>query len=181
MSFIINNVTHISRSVDTSTGEILNQKEYSVTYWDDEKGYLFWRSKTAVKSFDGFDLPGNLKDYEVAKLYRLSKRIYKNSNMIMYRSGNVMKAMQIDNIAKYLDMSDRQAKLFINNMIARRIIARAEVKLGDDVQVQYYMNPLFFFSGRWLSLNLYLLFKNDLDFLLPNWVVSRFNDSEIKR
>ena len=60
MSFIINNVTHISRSVDTSTGEILNQKEYSVTYWDDEKGYLFWRSKTAVKSFDGFDLPGSI-------------------------------------------------------------------------------------------------------------------------
>jgi len=103
----VSEIKHITRSVDSLTGQIISRNEYSINYWDDEKGYLFWRNKAATKSFEGMDLPDNLKDYEVAKLYRLS-RIYKSSNMIMYRSGNVMKAMQNEQIAKYLCMSDRQ-------------------------------------------------------------------------
>lgn len=169
-------IKHITRSVDSLTGQIISRNEYSINYWDDEKGYLFWRNKAATKSFEGMDLPDDLKDYEVAMLYRLSKRIYKNSNMIMYRSGNVMKAMQIEHIAKYLCMSDRQVKTFMRNMISRKIIARADVKIGNDVQVQYYINPMFFFSGKWLSLNLYLLFKKELDCYLPVWVIGRFNE-----
>ncbi|MBP2631565.1 MAG: hypothetical protein H6Q70_2193 [Firmicutes bacterium] len=160
-------IKHITRSVDSVTGQIISRNEYSI---NDEKGYLFWRNKAATKSFESMDLPNDLKDYEVAKLYRL------NSNMIMYRSGNVMKAMQIEHIGKYLCMSDRQVKTFMRNMIARKIIARADVKIGNDVQVQYYINPMFFFSGKWLSLNLYLLFKKELDCYLPVWVISRFNE-----
>lgn len=169
-------IKHITRSIDSVTGQIISRNEYSINYWDDERGYLFWRNRAATKSFEGMDLPNDLKDYEVAKLYRLSKRIYKNSNMIMYRSGNVMKAMQIDHVAKYLNMSDRQVKTFMRNMIARKIIARVEVKISNDVQVQYYMNPMFFFSGKWLNVNLYLLFKKELDCYLPSWVIDRFNE-----
>ena len=52
-------------------------------------------------------------------------------------------------------------------------------KTCSEKQVQYYMNPIYFFNGKWLSLNLYLLFKVDLDGVLPEWARWKFNDVEL--
>jgi len=63
-------------------------------------------------------------------------------------------------------------------MIHMQILAKAVIDIGSEKQVQYYMNPIYFFYGKWLSLNLYLLFKMDLDGVLPEWVRRKFNDVE---
>ena len=89
--------------------------------------------------------------------------------------------MEIKHVAKAINMSERCCTIFINKMIRKRILAKAIVEIGDVRQIQFYMNPIYFFNGKWLSLNLYLLFKSDLDFLLPEWVKLKFNDSDIKR
>ena len=101
--------------------------------------------------------------------------------MLAYRTGNNIRAMEIKHIAKAIYMSERCCTIFINKMIRKRILAKAIVEIGNVRQIQFYMNPIYFFNGKWLSLNLYLLFKSDLDFLLPEWVKLKFNDSDIKR
>jgi len=64
-------------------------------------------------------------------------------------------------------------------MIRMRILAKVVIDIGSETQVQYYMNPIYFFNEKWLSLNLYLLFKVDVDGVLPEWVRWKFNDVEL--
>ena len=174
-------LVYINTTVDSVTGEVKSKKIKKKVYFDEQQGYLFFSQKNGARTFDGIDLPEDLSDSEIAKLYRLSRKIYKNSNMLAYRTGNNIRAMEIKHIAKAVNMSERCCTIFINKMIRKRILAKAIVEIGDVRQIQFYMNPIYFFNGKWLSLNLYLLFKSDLDFLLPEWVKLKFNDSDIKR
>lgn len=83
--------------------------------------------------------------------------------------------MSCSKIADYLSISQRQAANFLGKMIDRRIIGKVRVQIGDCVETQYYINPIYFFNGKWLNYNLYFLFKKDLDGLLPEWVKLKFN------
>ena len=167
--------TFITTEINTDTGEVKKKNEFSFRYFDDEKGYLFWLNKESVKTFKGFALPKDLTESETARIYRLSMVTHKNSNLICYRSGNVIRAMNIKAIAGYLNISYRQAVAFINRMISRRIIGKVKVTIGNQDEIQYYLNPIFFFNGKWLNCNLYFLFKTDLDAFLPSWVKEKFN------
>ena len=76
-------------------------------------------------------------------------------------------------------MSERCAVIFVNKMIRMRIFAKDVIDIGSEKQVQYCMNPIYFFNEKWLSLNLYLLFKVDLKEGLAVGVRKRFNDVEL--
>ena len=156
-------------------GEILKSCERRVKYFDVDSGYLFWLNKEAIKVFKGCGLPENLTECETARVYRLSLTAHKGSNLISYRSGNVIKGMSIDKISEYLGITSRQAAAFVNKMIYNRIIGKVKVRIGRNVETQYYINPIYFFNGKWLSYNLYFLFKRDLDGILPEWVKNKFN------
>lgn len=174
-----NGLVYINTAVDPETGEIKQKNVQRKVYFDEQNGYLFFSQKNGARTFDGIDLPDTLTDFDIAKLYRLSRRIYRNSNLLTYRTGNNIKPMQIMQIARLLHMSERCAVIFVNKMIRMRILAKAVIDIGSEKQVQYYMNPIYFFNGKWLSLNLYLLFKVDLDGVLPDWVRQKFNDVEL--
>lgn len=167
--------TYQKSEIDSNTGAVLWTKEHTVKYFDDENGYLFWLNKEAVKTFKGFGLPSSLPETDTARVYRLSLVTHKGSNLICYRSGNVVKAMSCRKIADYLSISQRQASSFLNKMIERRIIGKVKVQIGENVETQYYINPIYFFNGKWLNYNLYFIFKKDLDGLLPEWVKAKFN------
>lgn len=166
--------TFLQTEID-GNGTVLNQKRQTVRYFDEEKGYLFWLNKETVRTFKGFGLPTTLTESETARLYRLSLTMHKGSNLICYRSGNANKAMNLKKIAEYLNITPRQAASFINQMICKRILGRVKVRIGKTEERQYYMNPIFFFNGKWLNVNLYFLFKKDLDGILPEWVKERFS------
>ena len=163
-------------SIETDgSGNVLKQTSRRIKYFDDEAGYLFRLNKEAIKTFKGCGLPSDLGEVETARVYRLSLVTHKGSNLICYRSGNVIKAMDNERIAKYLEVSERQASRFVNRMIEKRIIGKVRVRIGHRTETQYYVNPIYFFNGKWLSYNLYFLFKRDLDGILPEWVKERFN------
>lgn len=166
--------TFLKQEIDEK-GRILKQQSHSVKYFDDDNGYLFWLNKEHIKSFKGFGLPEILSETETARVYRLSLVTHKNSNLICYRSGNVIKPMGVDKIAAYLNISQRQAAGFLRKMIGWRIIGRVRVQIGGTYETQYYINPIYFFNGKWLNYNLYFIFKKDLDGILPEWVKMRFN------
>lgn len=156
----------------------LVKEEYKVfKFFDDDKGYLFRARKESVRLFKGCDLPKELSDSDVARMYRLSLMTQKESNLICYRSGNALKPMTKTYMARYLDASERQVTAFLNRMIKQRIIGRVKVRVGMDVQVHYYINPIYFFNGKWLNHNLYWIFRKDLDAFLPAWVKERFSEA----
>lgn len=165
------------RQIDADTGEILfsSQSISRFKYFDEEKGYLFWPNKQAVKMHKGFSLPDDLSDSDVARTYRLSLATHTNSNLICYRSDKSIKPMQLKVMSRYLGTSLRQTVAFVNRMIARHIIGKVKVTVGNGSEIQYYLNPIYFFNGKWLNCNLYLLFKTDLDAFLPEWVKAAFD------
>jgi len=172
----------INTQVDADSGEVIWQHEQVQTYryFDEEKGYLFKLNQESIKTFPGCGLPEDLTESETARLYRLSLTMHKGSNLLCYRSGNVTKAMNTAKIAGYLRLSIRRTLLFLQHMIQRRIIGRVKVKIGNSQETQYYLNPLYFFCGKWLNVNLYFLFRRDLDRVLPKWVIQKFSEMEAK-
>lgn len=170
----------INAKIDADSGEVLSKSEQvqNYKYFDPEKGYLFKLNQESIKTFPGYGLPEELTEAETARLYRLSLTMHKGSNLLCYRSGNVNKAMNTAKIAAYLRLSPRRTYLFLQNMIHRRIIGRVKVKIGNSQETQYYLNPIYFFCGKWLNVNLYFLFRRDLDKLLPQWVIKEFSEME---
>lgn len=164
-----------------NAGRMIKSNKKTITYFDDEQGYLFRLNKEAIKVFRGCGLPRYLTESETARIYRLSLTMHKGSNLVCYRSGNVVKSMNIARMAHYLYISDRQATTFVNRMIDRRIIGKVTVSVGNSSDIQYYINPIYFFAGKWLNYNLYFLFKADLDQILPNWVKEKFNQDLVRK
>lgn len=157
-------------------GNLIRENRAQFKFFDLDKGYLFRMNKETVRLFKGCDLPKELSDSDVARVYRLAMMMQAESNLICYRSGNALKPMSRAYMARYLDASERQVTAFLNRMIKARIIGKVKVRVGSDVQVQYYINPIYFFNGKWLNHNLYWIFRRDLDAFLPAWVKERFSD-----
>ena len=167
--------TFVNAEIDGSTGKIVRQKGTTIRYFDEEQGYLFWPNKDSIKIFKNYSLPSDLTDSEIARVYRLSMVLQKGSNLISRRSGNAIKSMDTNKIANYLGISVRQATIFLAKMINRGIIGKITVKIGCSDECRYYINPIYFFCGKWLTYELYSLFKKDLDGIIPDWVKTKFN------
>ena len=162
------------RFIDEQTGEVTTQASNRVVYIDSERGYLFFLNKNKIVSFEGFDLPDDLSNIETGMMYRLAKKTHHATNLISYESHNRIKPATISTMCKYLDLSERRGKIFVNKMIKKRIIGRINVRIGDDTVTQYYINPIYFMNGKWLNANLYFLFQEDLDRVLPEYAKEFF-------
>jgi hypothetical protein len=142
--------------------------------FDDEKGYLFWTQKHGVKQFSDVPFPIEMTDAEIGTITRLAKCIYKDSNMLAYRGNGGIKPHSMKTIAKELNVTDRQAERFIKKMIELEVMAKGKFEIGGTVEVHYYISPIYFFSGKRINNTLYVLFRNQLDAVLPAWVRARF-------
>ena len=186
--------------IDPESGEILKKKEFtSASKFDLEKGYCFINPLQKGNKIVMSDLPSCITDAEAGKLLKLFRYAAPNSNLLMFRSGNINKAMQKEHIAKILGLSARSCSRFLNRMLKLNIIAKREiftvsknksssrsdyepvfqskfVRLNQNAtEENYFFSPVYFFAGNWLSYDLYILFRNDLDKMLPVWVISKFN------
>ena len=168
----------INTQIDAESGQVLSKSEQlqNYKYFDPEKGYLFQPNRDSIKTFPGCGLPDDLTETETARLYRLSLAMHKDSNLLCYVSRNTAKPMNTSKIAAYLRLSPRRTALFLQRMIQRRIIGRVRVRIGNSRETQYYINPIYFFCGKWLNVNLYFLFRRDLDKMLPQYVIQKFGE-----
>jgi len=73
-------------------------------------------------------------------------------------------------------LCERNTKDFVKRMIDLGIMAKAIVNSNEQIDVQYYLNPLYFLSSKYLSPGLYMLFRKQLDDHLPQWVIKKFNE-----
>lgn len=164
-----------TKYIDEKTGELIMGKKQRVgERFDPEKGYLFRNQKHGFKQFDDIAFPDSLTDSEIGKLTRLAKNIYRDSNLLAYRGNGGIKPHTPETISKIISLGQRQTQRFLSKMINLGVIARCRVEVGEKKEIHYYMNPLYFFSGNRVNLNLYLLFRNQLDPYIPGWAKNLF-------
>lgn len=157
---------------DTNTGERLseNKKRFEVF---NEDGFLFWANKYFRKQFADV----NLSDYvgtgeDFRRVHILAEKIYKNTNTISIRvSTRKVRPADIEDISKLINLNIRGTREFLMRMVRYHIIALRVDRVGDTVSEKYVINPIFFFSAKRLSPDLYFLFQESLDsYLHPNTI-----------
>lgn len=164
-----------TKYIDEKTGEIRHGRvQYIDAAFDEEKGYLFWNRKKFAKTFQDIDYPDDLSMIDRGRLATLAKKIYSNTNMLGYRGNGGVRPYDIEGIGRLVGLKRSQSYSFVNRMIEMRTLKAVPVQFGDRTETQYYMNPVYFFSSNRLSLNLYLLFREELDAVIPDWVKREF-------
>ncbi len=142
-------------------------KEWQDARFNDEFGYHYWLNEVPVRIFPACGLP-KITKAEKANLYDCALLMEAETNMLSYRcNDNWYKPLTIPMLAQRLELSERQTYRFLSSMYEKRIMASEQGRI--------YMNPCYFFRGRYLSYHLFRLFETDLRSILPQWVVDRYD------
>ena len=173
-----------TRRIEESTGEIKSTKvRHIAAAWDEERGYLFWARKSFAKSFIDVPFPRGMSHAEIGKLAILAKHIWSTSNMLGYRGSGGAKPYTAEQMGRIIGLKEYQASAFVRKLIHLGVVARVEIQIGKDKEqreIQYYLNPIYFFSSNRIPLNLYLIFRKQLDKVLPGWVKEEFGKQNVK-
>lgn len=167
------------REIDQGTGEVIaaGQRKKWFSNFRDSKGYLFKPQAHFVRVFTGIKLPKEIKSKDAYRLYLLIDRLENGTNRLIYRSDHTNRSMHISHIAAYLGIAYASASRFVSRMIRAGVMARGKVKVGHETNVAYYFNPLYYIRGKWLTYELYTLFQDQLDPVLPTWVKRKFAEA----
>lgn len=140
------------------------------------RGYRVPSHKAGVMS-SKLPFPKDMSDNEIGKMARLAKLMIADSNMLGYRARTGIKAYTQEQIIEIIGLSHKRGREFIDKMIKLRVMEKTIRIMGDLEQEEYYINPAYFFAGKRISLNLYLLFRESLDPVIPAWVKREFMES----
>jgi hypothetical protein len=159
-------------------GEIISEGARIFKVFDDEKGYLFRAKNFFVRTFSDIKLSEVVKNKtDFANLHILSENIYKDTNMIAVRENGNIRPATVNDIGSLIGLCDRRAKDFVDRMMQKGIIAKLIVNSEERVELQYYLNPLFFMSNKYLSPQLFVLFREQLKPFLKEWAWKALNDA----
>lgn len=109
------------------------------------------------------------KNY-ILYLYMLSESIYKNTNIIYIDN----KPANINSISKFIKASTRKTKEFIKEMEEKNIIKNINIYIDNENNNVFVFNPVYINSCKYIGLELYLAFKEDLDKILPKWIIEKY-------
>jgi hypothetical protein len=160
----------IETFINTITGEVYyERKKYITSAWHEEKGYR-------LSSRDTMDIPfPSISTIYLGYYSIISRYTQKHTNILSYRGNkNAYKPMQAEQIGKRLKIGRSTAYRFLDHCIERELIARDATLIGDQERICYIMNPIYFLNSKYISLELYLKFKDQLDPILPAWVIDRY-------
>ena len=132
-----------------------------------EKGYSFWLNAVPVRMFTGCALPSSVSMVDCGRMYRCAMLMQARSNMLFYHANGVDKPLTVAKLAAKLGINEQRCRQFVKRMTDARVMVREDGRL--------YVNPCYFFRGKHLSFSLYQLFQTDLDSVLPQWVIDRYN------
>lgn len=146
-------------------GEIRSETfEKMRTRWHEDKGFKLYHNQTVLNGFPEASIPKEANKTDLGNLFLLTRYLVGSSNMLGYRgNNNMVTELNMKRIANLLDIRERSAYRFIAKMVQLNLMGKVDVLAGDTKKVQYYMNPIYFSRGKFVNLNLYLLFKESID------------------
>lgn len=160
----------------TSDGEPVGDPKVRKFYnpFQDGRGYNFKYKSTAIKSYLSIELPKCFTDNECGKMYRLSKQIYSDTNLLAKRVNNTIVPMSKQDIMEIVGVHRANFAPFWNKMLKNNIVK--PVKLGES---EYFcFNPLYYNSTQYMPLYLYIAFQEELKAHIPDWVVNKYLDMQ---
>ena len=161
--------------IDNETGKLCSTKvQYISAAFREDRGYLFWARKNFAKSFQDVPYPPEMSFDEIGQMAVLAKHIWADTNMLGYRGNGGVKPYNVEQIGQIIKVGRRQAYRFVNKMIRLGMMAKVKIKTKTRTEMQFYVNPIYFFSSNRIPLNLYLIFREQLDEVLPEWVKAKF-------
>lgn len=165
-----------TRIIDNN-GEVKSERLTGMDFlFPDGKGYRMFMNKHSVTGFPDINYPHELSKNDIYLLHMLSREIVGDSCMIGYKSGGRKKAMNEKQMQDFTEIKGRRFTTWLNRMSSLGMIAKVTVELNGSEYVQFYMSPLYFFSGTYLPLNVYLLFQDQIDKHIPNWAKDKYKE-----
>lgn len=167
----------VTTNISEETGEVLNQNKKVRRFnpkFNSQKGYLWWNKKGGVKSFYTIPFPQEMSMLDRGRIATLTKYIWGDTNCLGYRGHGGFRAYDAKGIGKIIGLNELRANRFLKRMGKLRLIKAIPVQFGERVEMQHYVNPLYYFSSKYLSSNLYTLFHEELEYYVPEWVKEEF-------
>jgi hypothetical protein len=164
----------VVKNVNTSTGEVVSEKQKHIEDILTDEGYKVPTHKLGAKIFADVLFPQEMTDSEIGKMARLAKLMIATSNMLGYRARAGIRPYSEGQLIEIIGLSQKRGREFIEKMMRLGVIQKNIRKVGNIESEEFYINPAYFFAGRRISLNLYLLFREHLDPILPEWVRREF-------
>lgn len=175
----LSRILEIKQQMVEETGELVKeQRKLFTSRFDEEKGYLFWNMKSHNKIYSDITFPECFTYADQGRLQKLSRYIYSNTNMLGYRGNGGAKPYSKYKIGELIELKKSALSEFMKKCKDYEIIKEVRIESNNFVEVQYYMNPIYYFSSKRIPLSLYLIFRNSLDEHLNDWVKNEFNRVE---
>jgi len=133
-------------------------------------GYNFKYKSTFIKSYLGISLPDTFTDIELGRLYRISKMMYSNSNLLAKRVDVSIAPLTRDEIQDSLKMHRTKFVPFWKKLFTLKIIKTVPFD-GIDF---FCMNPLYYNTTTYMPLYLFLAFQKELQDHIPKWVIEKY-------
>lgn len=153
-------------TIDESTGEVTDQrtKEKKEWTWSKEKGWYMYPKHQVVMSWHHIPIWSLINDGDIIRLHRLAPCLDKDNALSDGKFA--MTPADIANVVKLSAMSTVYTWL----------------KRMDQVEVikkhnkAFYVNPLYMSTSRYLSPELYLLFRSAIDPHVSDYPKEKFKE-----
>ena len=159
--------------IDTLTGDIKGDADGLYPEPMTDEGYRFPAHKLGARMFGDVDFPEGMTDAEIGKMARLARHyMIASTNMLGYRDRREIKPYTGREIGEIVGLSAAsKRKQFVSKMCRFKMLQRIHTNSG----YQFYVNPAYFMAnGKRLSLDLFLLFRDELTPLLPDEIMDSF-------
>lgn len=162
--------------VVTADGEPVGDPKVKKFYspFKDGRGYNFKYKSTTIKSYLGVELPECFTDNECGKIYRLSKQIYSDSNLLAKRTNNEIKPLAKDELIGIIGVHRTNFNKLWNKILRNKIIKPIQI----NNETYYCFNPLYFNSTTYIPLYLFIAFQEELKEHIPDWAVKKYLDMQ---
>jgi|SRR5574343_323228 hypothetical protein len=152
-------------------GQVINEDQETLTSPMTDEGYRIPSHKSGARIFSDVLYPAELTDSELGKMTRLAKCMVGRTNMLGYRRNKTIKAYTSEEIGEIVGLHGAKGRKFMARMQRLHMIQRVSTESGP----QYYINPMYFMAnGQRLSLDLFLLFRDWIEGILPRWAINDF-------
>ena len=143
--------------------------------WLENYGAMLKPKNKHSKVFNGTPFSEILETKQYTyNTYVLAENTMKDTNIIYVDN----KIANIDNISKLFDMSVKRTREYVNSLIKHKIIGKSScIVKGKEVEC-YVFNPLHVNACKYIPLNVYLCFKEDLDKVFPKWIINKYKELE---
>lgn len=157
-------------------GEIIDEKVVPFySPFKEGKGYNFKYKSINIKSYLDIPIPECFSDAEVGKIYRLSRYIFSDSNLLAKRRNNEIVPISKQDIQVIVGLHRTKFNPFFKKLVDEKILKQVELSYK-----YYCFNPLFFNSTSYLPLYLFAAFQDELKEYLPKWVMNKYLDMHEK-